>query len=118
MRKIFTIIIFFIGWILSPLTLWNDAFINIPLSYLITNLIRYIAPAHFGLLFIASYWFTNIIGLLFMYVSGRYFILSHKQRRKSVFMLLIMLLVVTAAIACLDKNNKLYPINEYFAKIK
>jgi hypothetical protein len=26
--------VFFVGWLLSPFTFWNDAFVNIPLSYL------------------------------------------------------------------------------------
>lgn len=40
-------VIFFIGWILSPLTWWNAQFVNIPLSYLLANLLFYIFPLHF-----------------------------------------------------------------------
>lgn len=29
-RRLFKAFIFFIGWILSPLTWWNDAFVNMP----------------------------------------------------------------------------------------
>lgn len=63
--------IFFIGWLLSPLTFWNDAFVNIPISYLCASLlIRFIKVDFIGLMLVV-YWVSNIVGLCMMYLSGR-----------------------------------------------
>ena len=63
--------IFFIGWVLSPLTFWNDAFVNIPLSYLLANILVRFIRADFLLLVLIAYWFTNALGLYMMYATTR-----------------------------------------------
>ena len=63
--------LFFIGWVLSPFTGWNDAFVNIPLSYLAASLAVRFARMDFAVAVTAAYWLTNIAGLLLMYLSGR-----------------------------------------------
>ena len=39
MKNIINRFVFFVGWILSPFTFWNDAFVNIPLSYVAASLL-------------------------------------------------------------------------------
>lgn len=65
MKTIVKTIITFIGFMLSPLSWWNDAIINLPLAYLFTLPFgkEYFLPA-----FITGYWITNIIGLMMMSV--------------------------------------------------
>lgn len=71
MRAFFSRAFFFIGWLLSPFTFWNDAFINIPLSYLMANLIFQFVPINFLTLMLIFYWLSNGLGILLMYISGK-----------------------------------------------
>lgn len=63
--------IFFLGWLLSPLTFWNDAFVNIPFAYLCASLAFRLAHFDFPFMVIAFYWFSNILGIALMYFSGK-----------------------------------------------
>ena len=63
--------VFFLGWLLSPLTFWNDVFINIPFAYLCASLVFRLAHFDFLLMVMVFYWFSNILGIAMMYFSGR-----------------------------------------------
>ncbi|MFH0764110.1 MAG: hypothetical protein V1927_03825 [Candidatus Omnitrophota bacterium] len=71
MRPVLNKLIFFIGWLLSPFTFWNDAFINIPISYLCANLFIRLFPSDFLLTVLIFYWMSNLIGIFMMYVCGK-----------------------------------------------
>ena len=105
-------VIFLIGWILSPFTWWNDVIVNIPLSYLIANAIYYFFRLPFAALVIATYWFTNIAGVLLMYLGGSNILLSSKNKFKTAIMWIFMLLAYTAIMIWLDRYGKLLPIGE------
>jgi len=53
-----------IGYFLSPLSLWDDAFVNIPISYVGGLIVRLFSPTMFLPSMIIIYWLTNIIGFL------------------------------------------------------
>lgn len=54
-----------IGFILSPASWWNDAFVNIPLALLAAKVLTLIGvPMDIG--FVVSYWASNIIGIILM----------------------------------------------------
>lgn len=112
--RFFNSLVFFLGWVLSPFTWWNDAFINIPLSYLIANLLFYIAPLPFIWLVIGTYWFTNMLGLFFMYLSGKPLIVSSVDRKKTIFKMVIFVALYTLAMAYLDTKGKLMPLCVFF----
>ncbi len=62
--------IFIVGYILSPLTWWNDLFVNIPLAYLIASFLTlFTGRQYFPELFASAYLFTNILGFLLMHIS-------------------------------------------------
>lgn len=63
--------VFFLGWLLSPFTFWNDAFINIPLSYICASLAAKILHADFLVSVLVFYWASNITGVLLMYACGK-----------------------------------------------
>ena len=96
-------VIFFIGWVLSPLTTWNDLFINVPLSYLIANFLYLFFRPPFKWLLLFSYILTNILGLLFMYVSGKKVILTAESKRKGAVSLILNTALLTLAVYWLDK---------------
>lgn len=116
MKNISRGFIFFIGWILSPLTWWNDAFVNLPLSYLTANVLFYIIPIPFMWLVVVSYWITNLIGLVFMYLSGKSLILSSRDRKKTIMTMLIFTAIYTLVIVYLDKVGKLVTLCVFFEK--
>jgi hypothetical protein len=116
MRKILEGLVFFIGWLLSPFTWWNDAFINMPLSFLLANLLFYITHLPFAWLVIGSYWFTNFLGIFFMYFSGKYLILSSQDKMKATVFLVIFLLAYSTIMLYLDKQGKLIPFGHFFQR--
>ena len=70
LKKLFFLIIGFLGWILSPFTWWNDAFVNLPLAYLAAGLFNKSFPGKFLIIFLAFYWLTNFLGVLLMYIGA------------------------------------------------
>ena len=56
-----------IGYILSPLSWWNDLFVNVPLSYAISYPFTLIDERLFLSAFIIGYWFTNWLGLVLLH---------------------------------------------------
>ncbi len=64
--------LFTAGYILSPLSFWNDAFVNIPLAYaaaLIASML--VGGGVFPAAFFAAYLASNVAGLLMMHVAVR-----------------------------------------------
>src|SRR5512135_1804078 len=55
-----------IGYLLSPLSWWNDPFINLPLAWLFASLVSLASRRLFVPAMIVGYWLTNIAGLLMM----------------------------------------------------
>lgn len=56
-----------IGYILSPLSWWNDLFINIPLAYVFAIPFGFIHEDLFVPLLIIGYWITNIAGFFMLH---------------------------------------------------
>ena len=99
--------LFFIGWLLSPLTTWNDLLINIPLAYLSASLLFKIVPVNFALQVIIFYWLSNGLGILLMYITGRSIL---KEKRLNFRSVLITLLIYTIALFIMDKIALLKPL--------
>jgi len=72
-----------IGYILSPLSWWNDSFVNIPIAYLFGCLFTLISPKLFLPSMIIGYWITNVVGLCRTYsYTQRGFRCFIKNRRE------------------------------------
>ena len=100
-------LLFLIGWLLSPLTTWNDVFINIPLAYICASLFFKIAPVNFPLQVIIFYWLSNALGIMLMYATGRNVIREKTFSFKNV---LVTLLIYSIILFLLDKFVALRPI--------
>lgn len=57
----------FIGYLLSPLSFWNDLFFNIPIAYFLSWLTSFLIKDIFLESMIFFYWVTNVLGLLMMH---------------------------------------------------
>ena len=116
MKKKLQSIVFFIGWVLSPFTTWNDFLINVPLSYLIANFLYIFIRLPLKWLLLVSYILTNILGLLMMYASGKEVVLSSESKIKGIVSLVINTAILSAIVFLLDKSGILLPLSDYFSK--
>jgi hypothetical protein len=62
-----------IGFILSPLSWWNDIIVNFPISYAVAFPFGLVRESLFIPAFVGAYWLTNILGLLMMQKGGKRF---------------------------------------------
>jgi len=56
-----------IGYILSPLSWWNDMVVNVPLAYAFSIPFTFISEQLFLPSFIAGYWLSNFLGFILIH---------------------------------------------------
>ena len=56
-----------VGFILSPLSWWNDLVVNIPIAYAFSYPFSLVSKGLFLPSFIVGYWITNILGFVLMH---------------------------------------------------
>ena len=102
--------IFFIGWLLSPLTFWNDAFINIPFSYLCASLLIKFIKTDFLTLMLVMYWVSNGLGLYMMYASGRAIFKDRGEVARAFLTFIATVIVYSVILLALYRMGILKPI--------
>jgi len=105
-----TRIAFFVGWLLSPFTFWNDCFINIPLAYLMANLTIKIIKVDFLMTVVVYYWVTNILGVILMYMTGRELLSKTSSIVREAVKLVAAMIIYSAALVALYHFNILKPL--------
>jgi len=115
----------FIGFMLSPLSWWNDAVVNLPLALIFASVVgvfyRPVAEqgsVAFDTAVVLGYWLTNILGFVLMHKGARK-VLSEtdlKYSRRAFLRDIAISLIYTAVIVVLIKMGVLKPIQNYFAK--
>lgn len=107
-----------VGYLLSPLSPWNDAFLNIPLAYACAWLVSLAYRPAFLPALIIAYWITNIVGLILLHKGAVKALQKRGERAaygKGAFMKdIVWSLVYTALISLLVKLGLLRPPGEYF----
>lgn len=58
-----------VGYLLSPLSWWNDAVVNLPLAYAFGSAVEYVVPGHFTKAVVFGYWVTNVAGLVMLHTG-------------------------------------------------
>ena len=114
-RKVTGGVLAFIGFMLSPLSWWNDLFVNVPLALAFAWLVSWFYKPAFGTSLVVGYWLTNVLGLILMH-KGAQKLVSETQRRYSRRDLLRdvgISLFYTALIVALVKLGILQPIQRY-----
>jgi len=110
------------GFMLSPLSWWNDAFVNLPLALAFAWLVSSVCveswkEAVFGVAVIVGYWLTNLLGFVLMHRGGRQMLAKagtttvRSEFKKD----LLVSLGYTALIVLLIKFGVLKPIEYYFS---
>jgi hypothetical protein len=66
LKKLKGLILVGLGFMLSPLSWWNDLFFNLPIAYFFGYLCSQFSPNLFLPCAIAGYWLSNVLGILLM----------------------------------------------------
>ena len=114
-RKVAGGVLAFIGFMLSPLSWWNDLFVNVPLALAFAWLVSWFYKPAFASSMVVGYWLTNVLGFILMH-KGAQRALSEKQSRYSWRDLgrdFGISLLYTALIVALVKFGVLKPIQSY-----
>jgi hypothetical protein len=102
----------FIGFLLSPLSWWNDLFVNVPLAAAFAWMVSYFHPPAFEASLIVGYWLTNVAGLVLLHKGAKQVnaavpvIYNGRELAKDV----IVSLIYTGVIVGLIKLNFLAPL--------
>lgn len=59
-----------VGYLLSPLSWWNDFFVNLPIAYLFGAVMSLFQRRLFAPGMVVGYWFTNLLGLYLIQRAG------------------------------------------------
>jgi hypothetical protein len=115
-RKITGGVLATIGYILSPLSWWNDMFVNVPLAILFAWVVSAVYPPAFDAAAVVGYWLTNVLGFVLMH-KGAQQMLSHENARYSrreIIKDVLISLAYTLLIVALIKAKVLKPVQSYF----
>ncbi len=105
-----------IGFMLSPLSWWNDLFVNVPLALAFAWLVSWFYKPAFEASLVIGYWLTNVVGFILMH-KGAQKIISEKQgpySRRDLLRDVVISLLYTALIVALAEVGILQPIEDYF----
>ena len=109
----------FIGFMLSPLSWWNDAVVNLPLALAFAWLVSLFYRPAFEASVIIGYWLTNVLGFVLMHKGARKMSSSTAPQpysRRDFQRDLLISLLYTALIVVLLKLKVLQPITNYFPR--
>jgi hypothetical protein len=106
-------ILSFIGYLLSPLSWWNDMFINLPLAYAFAYPFGLISRKLFLPAIVFGYWLTNICGLLILHRGVKDLIAGDKDKRSTIKDIIISLVYTLAVIILVKLGWLKFPL-EYF----
>ncbi|NJL52645.1 MAG: hypothetical protein HC930_11260 [Hydrococcus sp. SU_1_0] len=66
LKKLKGLIMVGLGFMLSPLSWWNDLFFNLPIAYFFGYICAQFSASLFLPCAIAGYWLSNVLGILLM----------------------------------------------------
>jgi hypothetical protein len=116
-RKVTGGVLAVVGFMLSPLSWWNDLFVNVPLALVFAWVVSWFYRPAFEACLIVGYWLTNVVGFVLMH-KGAQKMLTEKERKYSSRDLcrdVGISLAYTGLIVVLVKLGVLKPIAGYFS---
>ncbi len=119
-RKVGGSLLAVIGFMLSPLSWWNDLFVNLPLALAFAWLVALVYRPAFEVSLIIGYWLTNVLGFVLMHTGARR-VLSEEANRytwKELLRDVGISLAYTALILLLLEIGVLKPFENYFEGTK
>jgi hypothetical protein len=115
-RKVSGGVLTVLGYMLSPLSWWNDTFVNLPLALAFAWLVSFFYQRAFGVSLVLGYWLTNVLGFVLMH-KGAQQMLTEKEKkysRRDLLRDLTISLLYTLLIVLLVRLGILKPIQNYF----
>jgi len=103
---------------LSPLSWWNDLFVNVPLATAFAWIISLFHRPAFQAALILGYWLTNVLGFVLMHVGARQALSQELPKPFSVRAMvkyLAISLLYTLLVVVLVKLKIIQPIGDYFS---
>ena len=118
-RKVSGGFLAFVGFMLSPLSWWNDLFVNVPLALAFAWIIGLLYERAFEASFVIGYWLTNVLGFVLMHKGGQKLLTdeNRKYSKRDLVRDLAISLLYTVLIIVLITLGVLKPIKSYFANI-
>jgi hypothetical protein len=119
-RKLTGGIVAFIGYMLSPLSWWNDLFVNVPLALAFAWLVSLFWKSAFEAACVLGYWLTNILGFIMMHKGAASMVSDQPvgYSRRELFRDVAISLAYTVLIVALVESGVLKPIQSYFGSPK
>lgn len=104
-----------VGYMLSPLSWWNDLFVNVPLALAFAWIVSLFWAAAFTASFVIGYWLTNVLGLVLLHRGAQDLITGRERRysRKDLARDVLVALAYTLLILVLIKVRVLRPLPDY-----
>jgi len=117
-RKVTGGMLAMIGFMLSPLSWWNDLFVNLPLALVFAWLVSYFYRPAFEWCVIVGYWLTNVLGFVLMQKGAETALLDRIKpyTRRALLRDLGISLLYTVLIAALLQLEILKPLESYFER--
>jgi hypothetical protein len=117
-RKTGGSVLAFIGFMLSPLSWWNDAFVNIPIAWVFAWIISLFYKPAFAVSLVIGYWLTNVAGFVLMHKGAMKILSATDQRyaRRELLKDIGISLVYTLLIVVLVQYKVIAPFGDYFSK--
>jgi hypothetical protein len=118
-RRITGGLLAFVGYMLSPLSWWNDLFVNVPLALVFAWGVSFFYRPAFEASMIVGYWLTNVLGFVLMQKGGEKLLTSEDKpyTRRTFIRDLTISLIYTVLIVVLVEAGVLKPVAAYFEKV-
>src|SRR5690242_228615 len=116
-RKVSGGILALVGFMLSPLSWWNDLFVNVPLALAFAWLVSLVYKPAFTVAWVVGYWLTNVIGFVLMQKGAETMIgeKGGKYSRRDLLRDLLISLGYTIVIVGLVKLGAVKPVEAYIS---
>lgn len=115
-RKVSGGILAVIGFMLSPLSWWNDLFVNVPLALAFAWVVSLFYKPAFEASLVIGYWLTNVLGFIMMHKGAQKMLKENDvaYSRRDLLRDLGISFLYTGLIVALVKLGVLKPITNYF----
>ncbi len=107
-----------VGYLLSPLSWWNDLFINVPLALVFAWIASAVYKPAFTVSLVIGYWLTNVLGFVLMHKGAQHLLSDEDKRysRRELVKDVIISVAYTVLILVLVELGILKPFQHYFPR--
>lgn len=106
-----------VGYLLSPVSWWNDLFVNIPIAYAFGSLVGLVSEDLFLPAMVVGYWITNVLGFVLMHWGMKDLLTrdgGEGRRRRDIIVDISISLAYTVIVVALAAAGVLRLPVEYF----